>query len=54
MPTAKQIREAVEEARKYCPGAQIKRVGPDGVEFVYPDVSISDDRWNGKPFGDIA
>ncbi len=41
MPTEKQIRDAVEVVTKLCPGARIVRVGPDGVEFDYPDEAKS-------------
>ena len=53
MPTPRQIRAAWEAVKALHPDARIARVGPEGVEFVYPDASASgDDRWKGKPFGD--
>ena len=37
MPTKAQVTEAVALAQAVDPGARIKRVGPDGVEFDYPN-----------------
>jgi hypothetical protein len=37
MPTERQVRDAYEVANAICPGVRIKGVGPNGVEFVYPD-----------------
>jgi len=43
MPTRRQIAEAVEAVRELFPNARIAKVGPDGVEFAYPDVGESHD-----------
>lgn len=51
MPTERQIEEAHKIVANLNPGARIKRVGPEGVEFDYPGVGKAGDEWAGKPFG---
>ena len=50
MPTERQIQDAHKTVASLYPGARIKRVGPGGVDFDYPDVKASDGEWAGKPF----
>jgi hypothetical protein len=54
MPTKTQIEQALELARAIDPDVRIKRIGPDGVEFVYPDQAARQDGWANKPFGGRA
>ncbi|MGM0584266.1 MAG: hypothetical protein ACQEUZ_06415 [Pseudomonadota bacterium] len=54
VPTPKAIRDAFKAVRELCPGARIARVGPQGVEFVYPDADSpaqETDPWQGEKFG---
>jgi hypothetical protein len=51
MPTERQIKEAHEIVASLFPGARIKRVGPDGIEYDYPDTKGGDPKWSGQPFG---
>lgn len=50
MPTERQIQEAHKAVAAICPSARIFRVGPEGVEFEYPDGSTSTSGWEGRPF----
>ena len=51
MPTPRQIREAAEAVAAIHPGARIARVGPEGIEFHYPDAAAAPGgEWRGKPF----
>lgn len=49
MPTERQIQEAHKTVSKLSPGARVKRVGKEGVDFDYPEESgqMTFD----KPFG---
>ena len=52
LPTEKSIEMALQVVRKSFPNARIKRIGPEGVEFDYPnDAPVSDSEYRGKPFG---
>lgn len=37
MPTRRQIKAALEAVAQVHPGARIARVGPEGVNFEYPE-----------------
>lgn len=52
MPTPKQIEDAHAAVCRLHPGARIVRVGPNGVEFEYPDRGkpAPDPRWDNQPF----
>ena len=50
MPTKRQIEEAAKVARELCPGARIKSVGPDGVNFEYQEDVDGNGAWEAKPF----
>lgn len=51
LPTKHQIRETFDVVSALHPGARISRVGPEGVEFTYPDATTNaDGNWHGKPF----
>lgn len=51
MPTKRQVHEAHKAVTAVCPSARIKSVGPDGVEFDYPDRDALNEEWRGRPFG---
>lgn len=40
LPTPAKVREHVDLVRELFPGARVKRIGPDGVEFDYPAETI--------------
>ncbi|MBT8152721.1 hypothetical protein KMP13_02180 [Epibacterium ulvae] len=53
MPTDKQIRDANASVVELHPRARIKSVGPNGIEFEYPDpkdAANDNADWSGKPF----
>lgn len=54
MPTIKQIKDAVALVTEHYPGARIARIGPDGVEFTYPEKSAVHSKYQGMPFGTIT
>lgn len=55
MPTTRQIKEVCKVTQQLYPNARIKRIGPDGVDFDYPDKVEVQDIWSGKPFsGDLT
>ena len=49
MPTSTQIAEAHKHVSGIHPDARIRRVGPDGIEFVYPD-EVGGAQASVKPF----
>jgi hypothetical protein len=51
LPTEAQISATFNAVKAIDPTARIKRVGPDGVEFIYSEADAADDGWSGKPFG---
>jgi len=51
LPTQHQIKEVHEAVAALHPGARIARVGPEGIEFYYPDNNAASGAdWRGKPF----
>lgn len=50
MPTPHQIATAFEAVKALHPDARIKSVGPEGVAFVYPNISADRNDWEGVPF----
>ncbi len=50
MPTKHQIEEVHNAVKALHPTARIKGVGPDGVQFDYPDHASSNDTWHDRPF----
>lgn len=52
-PTPKQISDTNETVARLYPHARIARVGPNGVEFEYPDSAKHDGKaYVGRPFSD--
>ncbi len=49
MPTERQVKKVHKVVLELCPKARIKRVGPDGVIFDYPDGEKYNE-WQDKPF----
>lgn len=49
MPTKHQIEVAHNAVKALYPTARIKVVGPEGVQFDYPD-QVSDGSYHGRPF----
>lgn len=41
MPTEQQIKSVIASVCAQAPGARVRRVGPDGIQFAYPDESTS-------------
>jgi len=55
MPTERQVIEAHKAVTAIHPKARIKSVGPDGVQFDYPDKTAPASEWDDRPFsGDGA
>ena len=50
MPTERQVQETHKIVTALYPSARIKSVGPDGVEFEYPDQAAQVVEWAGRPF----
>lgn len=51
MPTPHQIEEVHKAVTALHPGARIARVGPEGIEFTYPDAANAPgSEWRGRPF----
>lgn len=51
MPTPEQTKQAVATVRALYPDARLKRVGPNGIEFDYPDEKqAAQNEWANKPF----
>lgn len=50
MPTERQVQETHKVVTALYPSARIKSVGPDGVEFEYPDQAAQAAEWAGRPF----
>ena len=57
MPTERQVSEAYKLVSRLCPGARVKSIGPEGVQFEYPSAERTGsltplEEWkaqNGKP-----
>lgn len=55
MPTERQVIEAHKTVTALHPKARIKCIGPDGVQFDYPDNPATASDWDDRPFsGDGA
>lgn len=54
MPTQSQIDQALAAARKFRPGAYVKKVGPDGVEIGYLGDAQDAADLSAKPFSAAA
>jgi len=54
MPTQYQIDQALAAARKFRPGAFVKKVGPDGVEIGYLGDAQDAADLSAKPFSAAA
>lgn len=50
MPTERQVADAHKAVTALHPNARIKSVGPDGVQFDYPDQADAGSEWQGRPF----
>ena len=51
MPTERQIQDVYKAVAALQPDVRIKSVGPEGVEFDYPDTKTAEPKWSGQPFG---
>lgn len=50
MPTERQVKEIYNIVIALNPKARIKSIGPDGVQFDYPENAATASEWDDRPF----